>query len=155
MYAELGFYNAEKFKRHLFRRYFASLCANLYVAHRKALTWLGHNSPDILELYYHLTNDESQAAMSALAGSAAHVEIKSARRDFEGNLRANGQSKIETLRAKQGRAIRYETARPANGEAGIRTRDTGLTPYNGLANRRLQPLGHLSRDFQSCRNNQM
>jgi hypothetical protein len=32
-----------------------------------------------------------------------------------------------------------------NGEAGIRTRDTGLTPYNGLANRRLQPLGHLSR----------
>ncbi len=31
-----------------------------------------------------------------------------------------------------------------NGEAGIRTRGTGLTPYNGLANRRLQPLGHLS-----------
>ena len=31
-----------------------------------------------------------------------------------------------------------------NGEAGIRTRDTSLTPYNGLANRRLQPLGHLS-----------
>src|SRR5687768_10652767 len=31
-----------------------------------------------------------------------------------------------------------------NGEAGIRTRERGLTPYNGLANRRLQPLGHLS-----------
>src|SRR5438067_445499 len=31
-----------------------------------------------------------------------------------------------------------------NGERGIRTLDTGLTPYNGLANRRLQPLGHLS-----------
>src|SRR3954454_19018745 len=31
-----------------------------------------------------------------------------------------------------------------NGETGIRTPDTGLTPYNGLANRRLQPLGHLS-----------
>src|SRR5437660_688383 len=30
------------------------------------------------------------------------------------------------------------------GEAGIRTRDRDLTPYNGLANRRLQPLGHLS-----------
>src|SRR5436190_20279225 len=30
------------------------------------------------------------------------------------------------------------------GETGIRTLDTGLTPYNGLANRRLQPLGHLS-----------
>ena len=34
----------------------------------------------------------------------------------------------------------------SNGEAGIRTRDTSLTPYNGLANRRLQPLGHLSRN---------
>jgi hypothetical protein len=32
-----------------------------------------------------------------------------------------------------------------NGEAGIRTRDKDLTPYSGLANRRLQPLGHLSR----------
>jgi hypothetical protein len=30
------------------------------------------------------------------------------------------------------------------GEGGIRTPDTGFSPYNGLANRRLQPLGHLS-----------
>ena len=27
---------------------------------------------------------------------------------------------------------------------GIRTPDKGLGPYNGLANRRLQPLGHVS-----------
>jgi hypothetical protein len=47
-------------------------------------------------LYYHLTDDESQAAMNALAGSGTHVEIKPARGDFEGNLRATGQSKIET-----------------------------------------------------------
>src|SRR5688572_30774295 len=32
-----------------------------------------------------------------------------------------------------------------NGDGGIRTLDTGLSPYNGLANRRLQPLGHVSR----------
>ena len=41
----------------------------------------------------------------------------------------------------------YETASQLprnNGETGIRTPDTGLSPYNGLANRRLQPLGHLS-----------
>ena len=31
-----------------------------------------------------------------------------------------------------------------NGEGGIRTRGTSLTPYNGLANRRFQPLSHLS-----------
>ena len=30
------------------------------------------------------------------------------------------------------------------GEAGIRTLGTAIQPYNGLANRRLKPLGHLS-----------
>src|SRR5690242_17884946 len=39
--------------------------------------------------------------------------------------------------------------KPLNGEGGIRTLDTGLTPYNGLANRRLQPLGHLSRSART------
>src|SRR5207302_10338749 len=34
----------------------------------------------------------------------------------------------------------------SGGEGGIRTLDTGFSPYNGLANRRLQPLGHLSGD---------
>jgi hypothetical protein len=32
----------------------------------------------------------------------------------------------------------------SGGEAGIRTLDTGFSPYNGLANRRLRPLGHLT-----------
>jgi hypothetical protein len=35
-------------------------------------------------------------------------------------------------------------SRLRGGEGGIRTLDTGVSPYNGLANRRLQPLGHLS-----------
>jgi hypothetical protein len=35
-------------------------------------------------------------------------------------------------------------AKADGGEAGIRTLDTGFGPYNGLANRRLQPLGHLT-----------
>jgi hypothetical protein len=35
----------------------------------------------------------------------------------------------------------------SGGEGGIRTPDTGVSPYNGLANRRLQPLGHLSGDL--------
>jgi hypothetical protein len=30
------------------------------------------------------------------------------------------------------------------GDGGIRTLDTPLQTYNGLANRRLQPLGHVS-----------
>jgi hypothetical protein len=38
----------------------------------------------------------------------------------------------------------------SGGEGGIRTLDRAFKPYNGLANRRLQPLGHLSAaDFNS------
>ena len=37
-----------------------------------------------------------------------------------------------------------KTGGQTGGEAGIRTLDTAFGPYNGLANRRLQPLGHLT-----------
>ena len=39
---------------------------------------------------------------------------------------------------------RSERLAKVGGEAGIRTLDTGFGPYNGLANHRLQPLGHLT-----------
>ena len=39
-------------------------------------------------------------------------------------------------------AIRHDFR--LGGEGEIRTHDTGFRPYNGLANRRLRPLGHLS-----------
>ena len=38
------------------------------------------------------------------------------------------------------------------GERGIRTPDTAFRPYNDLANRRLQPLGHLSGEGLSVSN---
>ena len=34
----------------------------------------------------------------------------------------------------------------SGGEGGIRTLGTGFSPYNGLANRRIRPLCHLSGD---------
>ena len=37
-----------------------------------------------------------------------------------------------------------EAIRSTGGEAGIRTREQGLSPVNGLANRRFRPLSHLS-----------
>ena len=44
--------------------------------------------------------------------------------------------------------FRYLSLRPdkkaGGGAGGIRTLDRALQPYNGLANRRLQPLGHSS-----------
>ena len=44
-----------------------------------------------------------------------------------------------------------QETRMNNGESGIRTRGTGCNPYTGLANRRLQPLGHLSRECKHYR----
>jgi hypothetical protein len=38
----------------------------------------------------------------------------------------------------------------SGGEGGIRTPDRGVSPYNGLANRRLQPLGHLSGGYAAA-----
>src|SRR4051794_910325 len=45
---------------------------------------------------------------------------------------------------KSGRLPGSETG----GEAGIRTLGRAFRPYNGLANRRLQPLGHLTAHWQ-------
>ena len=39
---------------------------------------------------------------------------------------------------------KYAVKGSSGGEGGIRTPGRGFSPYNGLANRRLQPLGHLS-----------
>ena len=46
---------------------------------------------------------------------------------------------IELFDAKRGEKKQY-----SGGDGGIRTLDRALQPYNGLANRRLQPLGHIS-----------
>ena len=43
------------------------------MAHRKALAWLGHNSLEMLDLYYHLDDEDSQQAMMALAKSGTEV----------------------------------------------------------------------------------
>ena len=54
------------------------------------------------------------------------------------------------IRSKATEAAAWKAALPraawkaAGGDGGIRTLDRALQPYNGLANRRLQPLGHIS-----------
>jgi hypothetical protein len=92
----LKFAKPDEFKLHSFRHYFASLCANHQVAYRKALAWLGHSDSSILQLYYHLTDSDSQAAMEALAGDGFRApEMKPEVQPLEGNLRAIGGSTIE------------------------------------------------------------
>lgn len=107
-----GFDKPDTFKLHSFRHHFASLCANHHVAYRKALAWLGHSSSEMLDLYYHLHDEDSQQAMLALAGVNAATQVagtlvgtngnKAAQSPapencFEGNLRAIEQSRIEKL----------------------------------------------------------
>ena len=41
------------------------------------------------------------------------------------------------------------------GVGGIRTLGTAFQPYNGLANRRLQPLGHHSKARNTCKLNDL
>ncbi|MFO0971867.1 MAG: tyrosine-type recombinase/integrase [Phycisphaerae bacterium] len=105
-----GFEKPDTFKLHSFRHHFASLCANHHVAYRKALAWLGHSSSEMLDLYYHLHDDDSQQAMLALAGinagsrDAANASANNGsgtalavapENRLEGSLRAVGQSTIE------------------------------------------------------------
>jgi len=63
------FEKPRQYKLHTFRHHFASLCANHNVAHRKALAWMGHSSSQMLDLYYHLYDEDSQQTMAALANS--------------------------------------------------------------------------------------
>jgi hypothetical protein len=46
------------------------MCANYGVAYRKALAWLGHSNSEVLDLYYHLHNNDSQKTMMELAKSS-------------------------------------------------------------------------------------
>jgi len=104
------FESASGFKLHSFRHHFASLCANHQVAYRKALAWLGHSSSEMLNLYYHLHDEDSQAAMEALAKDTEEQAEKESKEDdqgeeqaeteepdspSEGSLRAMGQYRIE------------------------------------------------------------
>ncbi len=98
-----GFDNPDQYKLHSFRHHFASLCANHSVAYRKALAWLGHSSSQMLDLYYHLHDKDSQRAMMELAKSTSpEVQEQPEDSTHKGNLRARGQSKIEeTLQAPE------------------------------------------------------
>ena len=86
-----NFNNPTQYKLHSFRHHFASMCANHGVAYRKALAWLGHSNSEMLDLYYHLHDDDSQKTMMKLTKSGVS-DLADNR--FEDSLRTVGQSKI-------------------------------------------------------------
>src|SRR4051812_9829817 len=57
-------------------------------------------------------------------------------------IRAFEAYSIRPKRAGEGEIVSIKQR--VGGDGGIRTLDRALQPYNGLANRRLQPLGHIS-----------
>ncbi len=90
---ECGFESPQQYKLHTFHHDFG-LCAKNNVAYRKALTWLGHSSSQMLKLYYHVHDEDSQKAMAALAADEFRGGLASAPNP-EGNLRATRGSRIE------------------------------------------------------------
>ena len=85
------------------------------------------------------TDDARLALHLALRGGS---DDNSADSDGQSGANAADSEKAE----KHGR---NSVSSARNGEGGIRTRGAGNTPLNGLANRRLQPLGHLSGVYRS------
>jgi len=68
---ELGY--DPRLKVHSFRHHFASMVANSSVPYRLVLEWMGHSSSDVLDLYYHLHDSLSDAAMMELVQSAGRA----------------------------------------------------------------------------------
>ncbi len=66
---ELGY--DPRLKVHSFRHHFASMVANSQTPYRLALEWMGHSSSHILDMYYHLSDAESETAMLTLADQQA------------------------------------------------------------------------------------
>ena len=62
----------------------------------------------------------------------------------QNSTRRKSNDRSELVSAGSSTTFVRAAASCSGGERGIRTPDRGLGPYNGLANRRLQPLGHLS-----------
>src|SRR4051812_43109952 len=64
--AQCGFANPNQYKLHTFRHAFASMCARTNVAYKYALSWLGHSSSEILDLYYKQFDDVADEAMRTI-----------------------------------------------------------------------------------------
>ena len=78
----------------------------------------------------------------------AQTHALRARRESGNSLSLSAPNRVKgwgTRQAAGRNAAQFRVlARHNGGDGGIRTLDRALQPYNGLANRRLQPLGHIS-----------
>ena len=60
------FANPKQYKLHTFRHAFASMCARNNVSYKYALEWMGHQSSEILDLYYTMFDATAEAAIRTI-----------------------------------------------------------------------------------------
>jgi integrase len=64
--AKCGFPKPEQYKLHTFRHAFASMCARHNISYKYALTWMGHKSSDVLDMYYTMFDDTAHKAIETI-----------------------------------------------------------------------------------------
>ena len=112
---------------HILRHTFCSHLARRGAPPRAIQELAGHRELGMTQRYMHLSPAALDSAIRLL--------------DQPFSVQSFGDI-LETGRVSEGKINGENNL--TGGEAGIRTLDTGLSPYNGLANRRLRPLGHLT-----------
>jgi integrase len=120
---------------HILRHTFCSLLAMRGAPARAIQELAGHADLTMTQRYMHLSP-------AALADAIRLLDRPGAKQKF--GRGGDGVPDVKTIN---------KSGIKTGGEAGIRTLDTAFGPYNGLANRRLQPLGHLTANAK-CNGNQ-
>jgi len=162
---------------HSLRHSFASMLAATGTHPKTAQQLLRHSKIDLtMSIYTHSLRDKETSAIASLPDLDILPESQKQKMTGTDNQKVDvteaicfhrcfnkntaEHSKTLHLSAKQGatkpvsgnsQKATIQAQKPRfsaeNGEAGIRTPDTGVNPYDGLANRCLKPLGHLSKHF--------
>jgi Phage integrase family len=108
---------------------------------------LGHKDLATTQIYAKVHQEHLRAAVAKLGPvvPALALEAKTGQQTEMSpeNVTGDQNGKEEECKLLKNRQLAGGT-RKYGGEEGIRTLDTAFGPYNGLANRRLQPLGHLT-----------
>ena len=76
--ARCKFTNPFQFKLHTFRHAFASMCARNNISYKYALTWMGHSSSEILDMYYTMFDATAEAAIDTITYPTKQPTIEEA-----------------------------------------------------------------------------
>jgi integrase len=61
-----GFNKPDQYKLHTFRHVFASMLARTHISYKYALSFMGHSSSDILDLYYQMFDKDAETAIGTI-----------------------------------------------------------------------------------------